>query len=151
MSPARILLILPLALVTCLIFSACGDSGASQEELDRARQQGIAKERQKQRLDELERELKGLKGSKGKPPPSAPSGATATSGTTSCGASLSVGANTTCEFAANVEADYYAEIRSGPGTVSSYSPARDTYITMYCSAGSPHVCTGGDEASVYFP
>jgi hypothetical protein len=69
----------------------------------------------------------------------------------SCGGSLSVGPNTTCEFAQNVENDYYAEIGSGSGTVDSYSPAKDRYYSMYCTSGSPHECTGGNNASVYFP
>ena len=37
-----------IALATALV--ACGDSGASQEELNEARKQGIAKERQRQKL-----------------------------------------------------------------------------------------------------
>jgi hypothetical protein len=50
-----------------------------------------------------------------------------------------------------VEADYYNEIGSGSGSVYSYSPTTGQYYTMYCSAGAPHVCTGGNDASVYFP
>ena len=54
-------------------------------------------------------------------------------------------------FAANVEADYYSEVGSGSGSVYSYSPTTGRYYTMYCSSGSPHECTGGNDASVYFP
>lgn len=30
-------------------------------------------------------------------------------------------------------------------------PARNRYYTMYCTAGTPHECTGGNHAAVYFP
>ncbi len=138
-----------------LLLSACGDSGASQEELDRARNEGAAKAQQEEKIDDIEKQLKSLKkngrASQGSPPPSSESGSVASGGSTSCGGSLSVGPNTTCGFAANVEADYYSEIGSGSGTVYSYSPTTGRYYTMYCSAGTPHVCTGGNDASVYFP
>jgi hypothetical protein len=140
-----------------LSLSACGgDSSASQEELDRARNEGVAKARQQSKIQDIEKQLKSLKkngsSNQGSPPP--PSGSTPTSnggGATSCGGSLSVGPNTTCGFAANVEADYFSEIGSGSGSVYSYSPTTGQYYSMYCSAGSPHVCTGGHDASVYFP
>lgn len=135
--------------------TACGDSGASQEELDRARKEGVAKARQQAKIDDIEKQLKSLKrngsSSQGSPPPPGASSTTSSSGSTSCGGSLSVGPNTTCGFATNVEADYYSEIGSGSGTVYSYSPTTGQYYTMYCTAGAPHVCTGGNDASVYFP
>ena len=135
--------------------SACGDSGASQEELDRARQQGAAKARQKEKIDRIEKQLKALKngdsGGSASAPPSAAAPAASSGGGTSCGEELSVGANTTCGFAANVRSDYYSEIGVGDGTVYSYSPATGRFYTMYCTAGAPHVCTGGNDASVYFP
>jgi hypothetical protein len=142
------------AVALCL--TACGgDSGASQEELDRARREGVAKARQQAKIDDIEKQLKSLKKNgrptQGSPPPTSESSTAASGGSTSCGGSLSVGPNTTCGFAANVEADYYSEIGSGSGSVYSYSPTRDRYYTMYCSAGTPHVCTGGNDASVYFP
>jgi hypothetical protein len=36
-------------------------------------------------------------------------------------------------------------------SVTVYSPTTDRTYTMSCSAGTPHVCTGGNNASVYFP
>jgi hypothetical protein len=143
------LAVLALSLVAC-----GGDSGASQEELDRARREGVAKARQQAKINDIENQLKSLK-KNGRPsqgsPPQSESSTAASGGSTSCGDSLSVGPNTTCGFAANVETDYFAEIGSGSGTVSSYSPTTGRYYSMYCSAGSPHVCTGGNNASVYFP
>lgn len=139
-----------------LSLAACsGDSGASQEELDRARREGATKARQQEKITDIEKQLKSLKkngrSSQGSPPPPGEPGSTSSGGSASCGGSLSVGPNTTCGFAANVEADYYAEIGSGSGSVYSYSPTTGRYYTMYCSAGAPHVCTGGNDASVYFP
>ena len=139
--------------VASLTLYACGSSGASQEELDRARKEGVAKARQQGKIEDIEKQLKSLK-KNGRPPNSTPppnGSGSSSSGSTTCGGNLSVGANTTCGFAANVEADYYSEIGSGSGTVYSYSPTTGRYYSMYCSAGAPHVCTGGNNASVYFP
>lgn len=149
----RISAVIAATLVASLGLAACGDSGASQEELDRARQQGAAKAHQKERLKKLEKELRSLKknGGSGQSGVPAGSGAPSSGDSSSCGKGVSVGADTTCGFAANVQGDYYAEIGSGPGSVYSYSPATGEYYTMYCSAGAPHVCTGGNNASVYFP
>jgi serine/threonine protein kinase len=67
----------------------------------------------------------------------------------SCGGDLSVGPNTTCGFAHNVELAY--DQSSGGGTdVTASSPATGLTYTMHCTGGSPHVCTGGNNASVYF-
>ena len=67
---------------------------------------------------------------------------------TACGNELAVGPDTTCAFAENVRSAYGA---SGPGTVMAYSPVTDQTYAMSCSAGDAVVCTGGDNASVYFP
>jgi hypothetical protein len=146
------------ALSVGLTLTACGGSSASQDELDRARLQGAAKTRQQLKIQRIEEQLKNLKhGHGGSSPASVPSSSPPSSESSggfsegSCGGSLSVGPNTTCEFAQNVENDYYAEIGSGAGTVDSYSPAKDRYYSMYCTSGSPHECTGGNNASVFFP
>ena len=144
-----------LAVLVSSLAACGGDSGASQEELDRARREGVAKAEQQAKIDDIEKQLKSLKrdggSSQGSPPASGESGSKVSGGSASCGGSLSVGPNTTCGFAANVEADYYSEIGSGSGSVYSYSPTTGRYYTMYCSAGTPHVCAGGNDASVYFP
>jgi hypothetical protein len=59
-----------------------------------------------------------------------------------------VGSNTTCEFAENVRAAYDSH---GPGTVDVYSPVTERNYSMTCTAGTPVECTGGNNASVYFP
>lgn len=140
--------------VLSLALAACGDSGANQEELDRARKEGVAKALQQAKIEDIEKQLKSLKkngSSSGATLPSGASGSPSSSGSSSCGGGLSVGPNTTCGFAANVQADYYSEIGSGAGAVYSYSPTTERYYTMYCTAGAPHVCRGGNDASVYFP
>jgi hypothetical protein len=35
--------------------------------------------------------------------------------------------------------------------VSAYSPTTQQSYAMSCTAGEPHVCTGGNNAAVYFP
>ena len=71
------------------------------------------------------------------------------SGQTACGGGLSVGPNTTCAFAQNVESAYR---NSGPGAVSVFSPVTNRTYDMTCTnQSSGVVCTGGNNASVYFP
>jgi hypothetical protein len=143
-----------LALATTLV--ACGSSATSQDELDRARNEGAAQATQQAKIEGIEKQLKSLRHgdhasnrSNTSLPPS--SSTTSEVGGTSCGGGLSVGANTTCSFAENVESDYFSEIGAGSGNVVSYSPVTDKLYNMYCTAGEPHVCTGGNNASVYFP
>jgi Glucodextranase, domain B len=69
-------------------------------------------------------------------------------GLSRCAEDLVVGPNTSCEFASNVQAEYYS---SGPGWIRVYSPVTNRTYDMYCTAGSPHTCTGGNNAAVYFP
>src|SRR4051794_1470452 len=143
-------------LALAALLTACGSSGASQDELDRARTEGAAQAKQQAKIEGIEKQLKSLKhGTHASTPanqttPYSP-GTTPESASSSCGRELSVGANTTCAFAENVENDYYSEIGSGSGSVVSYSPVTGKIYTMYCTAGEPHECTGGNNASVYFP
>lgn len=154
----------PIALVATLIaiafaLSACGNSGASKEELQEARLQGATKAHQQAKIAQIQRELKALRhgggGASGAPPPpSSPSPAPESTGTSTsgnCGGGLSANQYTTCGFAENVETDYYSEIGSGSGTVISYSPTTGETYSMYCTAGTPHECTGGNNAAVFFP
>jgi hypothetical protein len=142
----------------CLAGIGCGDSGASQEELDAARKEGAAKARQEYKIQQIQKELKALRkrdgGSTRTSAPGAgiapaPEGRSSDSG--NCGGSLSANEVTTCGFAEAVEDAYYAEIGSGAGTVIAYSPTTEQTYSMYCTAGSPHECTGGNGAAVFFP
>jgi hypothetical protein len=140
-----------------LVWAGCGDSGASQEELDAARQEGAAKARQEYKISQIQKELKALRKRGGGSRASMPDADTAPapegggSGSGNCGGSLSANEVTTCGFAEAVEDAYYAEIGSGAGTVVAYSPTTEQSYSMYCTAGSPHECTGGNGAAVFFP
>jgi len=68
-------------------------------------------------------------------------------GQTSCGGGVSVGPNTSCAFAFNVDQTYQTY---GPGALTVYSPVTNLTYTMFCSGSTPVVCTGGNNASVYF-
>lgn len=68
--------------------------------------------------------------------------------TGNCGGGLSVGPSTSCGFASNVRNAYES---SGSNIVRAYSPATGQSYTMFCTDTSPHVCTGGNNAAVYFP
>jgi hypothetical protein len=70
-----------------------------------------------------------------------------TAGRTACGAGITVGPRTSCAFASNVRAAYQSH---GPGTVMAFSPVTRRTYAMTCSAGAPVVCTGGDNASMWF-
>jgi hypothetical protein len=138
------------------MLTACGSSGASQDELDRARTEGEAQAKQQGKIEGIEKQLKALKHGHGTNQPNTSGGNTSGSsssagGSSNCGGGLSVGPNTTCPFAEQVESDYFSEIGSGAGTVVSYSPVTGKVYSMYCTAGEPHECTGGNNAYVYFP
>jgi hypothetical protein len=143
-------------LALTLVLASCGDSRASQEELEAARQQGAAKARQQAKISQIQKELKELKKGKGSSAAAAAGSLPAAEGAPSgvsgnCGGSLSANENTTCGFAENVEQAYFEEIGSGAGTIYAYSPSTGQSYSMYCTAGSPHSCTGGNDAAVYFP
>jgi hypothetical protein len=74
-------------------------------------------------------------------------GAPPLSGARDCGGGLTAGARTSCPFADNVRATYE---QSGSGVLDVYSPTTGQTYRMYCTSSSPHVCTGGNGASVYF-
>jgi hypothetical protein len=78
-----------------------------------------------------------------------PNVASETSNKTSCGGGLYVGPDTTCDFAQNVESTYDDD---GLGSYDVYSPVTGDTYSMTCSPdGSEVACTGGNDASVYFP
>jgi hypothetical protein len=134
--------------------SSCGGSGASQDELNEARTEGAKEAAQQAKIEKIEGQLKSLKHGHGAPNGSNTSGSSTPAsgdGSGNCGGSLSVGPNTTCGFAENVEYEYFAEIGTGSGTVTAYSPVTERLYSMYCTAGEPHECTGGNNATVYFP
>jgi hypothetical protein len=67
-----------------------------------------------------------------------------------CGGGLSVGPNTSCPFAQNVRWAY--ESSGGHTHISAYSPVTGQTYRMTCGPGADvaTVCTGGNDATVYF-
>lgn len=163
-SRSRSLVPVVLLALLCLVgvagVAGCGDSGASDEEIAAAEKRGEKKgrfyrmEKEKQRrLEKAIQEIReGQKKAVPAPAPGSTGGTDPTPPTerTSCGGTLEVGPDTTCEFAANVRSAYETEIVTGPGTVLAYSPANNEVYEMNCTA-APHECTGAISARVYFP
>lgn len=159
----RSVLVLSVVLVAVAGFTACGS--ASKQELVAAEKHARQEKAEKEKERHLEREVENLKKERqaekkldrkraevGAVPAPAPSetSSTPSSERSSCGGSLSVGPDTTCAFAENVEAEYYAEIGSGEGYVFAYSEANGEWYEMFCT-GAPHECSGAISAKVYFP
>lgn len=81
-------------------------------------------------------------------PPSYPAGAIA-----SCGGIVFVGPRTSCPFADNVEQAYARAFKASGGSVnavSATSPVTGEAYEVQCSAQSPIVCRGGNNALVEF-
>jgi hypothetical protein len=152
---ARIWVLVCIAIVASASLAACGGGGASSEELAKAAHKGAAHRAEQERLRKLEKELKevhnGNVGTNPGVPNPAPTTTTAPPTNSNCGNELTAGPDTTCEFAENVRTEYEYEIGSGPGKVTAYSPANETVYEMFCTAGSPHECSGAIDATVYFP
>ncbi len=149
------------ALAMALFAVGCfgGDSN-SQEELDRARQEGVQQAKQKAEVEQLQNKVKQLsKQSRQNQNNSTTQSGTggsaggtttqSTGGTRSCADGVSAGPNTSCEFAFNVFNEYNRS--GGSSTISVYSPVTGRTYTMYCSGSGPTICAGGNNASVYFP
>ena len=141
------------------------DQGAKQEELAQARSDA-RRQAQEERLRGLERRLREDKqpgssqqkgssasGSPGSSSPTSPTPPAASSESASCGAGgLSVGPHTSCAFGSNVRDAYYdSAAGNGDATVRAFSPATRQTHSMRCSGGTPHVCTGANDATVSFP
>jgi hypothetical protein len=140
-----------------------GDETASQQDLRKAYQEGqhaaqeqAAQARVNRKIRKLEAKLKACKESNpctdgeatttdSTSPDSGAAGAT-----TSCGSGVGAGPNTSCAFAQEVASAYY---QSGGQTTlpDVYSPTTGDYYTMTCTPGSPTICRGGNDASVYIP
>jgi hypothetical protein len=147
-------LVLGLAAIPLTLGGCGGSSSPNQEEIAQFKKQGAEHVHKEVRLRRLERELRHIKhggtSSGGAPAEGSPGTSTSAPSRGSCGGELEVNSATTCPFAENVENAYYAEISSGSGNVEAWSPVTERNYVMYCTA-SPHECTGGNNAVVYFP
>lgn len=141
------------ALAGCGSNDSTANELARQDQLRQARADAARAQRQSDKLQQLEQQVKKNGGSGGAPAPSSTSsGSTPSStGTHSCGGGLSAGSNTTCGFARNVQSAYN-DTGGGDETVAAYSTATGKIYTMTChTTASGHECHGGNRASVYFP
>ena len=73
--------------------------------------------------------------------------AAAVPATSSCGDNVSANSNTSCAFALNVASEYRGI--GGTTYVNAWSPVTQQYYSMYCAAGVPVNCRGGQNAVVY--
>lgn len=140
--------------------AGCGGSGSDQEAINQAKDEGAKEAREEIRIKEIQKELKALRrrggrGAGSAPAPtdssSAPAPSSPTSSSSNCGSEVSVNSVTSCPFGENVMSAYFEEVGTGSGSVYAYSPTTSRSYSMYCTAGSPHECTGGNGAAVYFP
>ena len=164
-----------LSVVTAAALAGC--SGASQEELDQARAAGASEAAsqaaEQQRTQELQDQVKALKEQAQQNKVEARQaerrairaerqaakrqnndGGSSSSGSgtaTACGDGIYAGASTSCAFAMNVVGEYGSN--PGASTIRAYSPVTDQFYTLSCgtAANGGHVCTGGNNAAVYFP
>lgn len=147
-----------LTMVAATAISGCG--GASEEDLQKAREQGAqeqrdkdAQEEQQKKQKELEKKINKLEKEAKKKDNSSSSGSSNNGGsapgpTHYCSSGLGAASNTTCAFAENVRSEWAS---AGGGTVSIdvYSPATSTTYRMHCVDGPTTVCRGGNNAVVY--
>jgi len=140
---ARMSLFAAILALACACASGCG--GPSQNEIENARANAALEQKLRDQAAERERKLT-----------SETTGTTAPASSTSpayplpgqqCNSTVSTGANTTCPFALNVASQYNGAGSNTP--FSAYSPATRREYTMSCESGSPVVCTGGNNATVY--
>ena len=134
---------------------ACGESD-EEERVREAREEGEREGRNEQRLKQLERELKERKSGGGSGGNSGGSGSTggtspppSTGGGTNCGGVTAVTSATSCEFARAVKNTY--QDTGGSSVLRVYSSVTKKSYTMNCTSGSPHRCSGGNNAVVTFP
>lgn len=147
-----------LILIASAFAVGCGDDGASQEELDRARAEGAKEAKEEARVKQLQRQLNQLQreqrgkrestgGSAGSGSSAAPAGGPAKY----CAGGVGASAATSCDFAMNVAGEYGSN--PGAATIGAYSPVTGQHYTMSCAAtsGWSAVCTGGNGAVVFIP
>jgi type II secretory pathway pseudopilin PulG len=150
-------------LAAALLTSGCGGSTTTnaastqpevQAQLAQARADGARSAREEDRLRRLEQQVRDQnKSAAGGSNGTTSSSSSSSQGTTCPGTSdLTVGPVTSCAFAQNVRDAYDASGASGgPNNFEVYSPTTKQIYSMFCTGGSPHHCTGGNNASVSFP
>ena len=142
--PARMRLFAAILALACACASGCG--GPSQNEIENARANAALEQKLRDQAAERERKLTS-ETTETTAPASSTSGSSAPLPGQQCNSTVSAGANTTCPFALNVASQFNGAGSNTP--FSAYSPATRREYTMSCESGSPVVCTGGNNATVY--
>ena len=144
-----------LAFVLAAAVVGCGgNDSVSPDEANQQAKQAAQNARQQEKIKQLEKDVKEQKqqpsssSSDSAPGTAAPVTQQDLSQARDCGNVLA-GPNTSCEFAQNVANDYNAS--GGSSSFSTYSPVTGQTYQMTCAGSSPVVCTGGNNATVYFP
>ena len=140
---ARMSLLAAILALACACATGCG--GPSQDEIESDRANAALEQKLRDQAAERERKLTS-ETAETIPAPSG-SGSSSQLPGQQCSSDVSAGANTTCPFALNVASQYEASGSNTPFSV--YSPVTDQDYTMSCASGSPVVCTGGNDATVY--
>lgn len=145
----------------CAFTAGCGgDDGASEEQLQQAREDGAKEAKAQVKLNQLQRQVnqlakknkraakRGQQTSTGTVP--AATSSSGTSGYTECSFGVKAGPNTSCEFAMNVSGEYGSN--PGASSIQAFSPVTGMDYTMTCgTSGGGTICSGGNGASVYIP
>ncbi len=147
-----------LGVLGLLAFST-GCGGASDADLQQAKEEGAKEAKQAEKLKEIQQGIAALKKQRRKgnfkqvtTPPAATSTTYTGSGPAkTCDNGIGASSATSCEFAFNVAGEY----GSNPGatTIGAFSPVTGQDYTMTCSAwsGGGTVCRGGNDAAVFIP
>ena len=141
---ARMSLLAAILALACACATGCG--GPSQDEIESDRANAALEQKLRDQAAERERKLTSETAGT-TAPASGTSGSSAQLPGQQCNSTVSAGTNTTCPFALNVASQYAASGSNTPFSV--YSPVTDQDYTMSCAPGSPVVCTGGNDATVY--
>ena len=132
----------------------------SQEELEAATEEAAEEARKDAKEDaqiaDLEDEIDALRKQKDKPVPDSVPPPTDNAGSSgglpadaeNCGSGVfALSGTTSCSFALNVAADFFAA--GGSSSFDSFSPATGDVYRMNCTGGAVTTCTGGNNAAVY--
>lgn len=142
--PARMSLMAAILALACAFAIGCG--GQSQDEIESDRANAALEQKLSDQAAERERKLNSETAETTAPAPSG-SGSSSQLPGQQCSSDVSAGANTTCPFALNVASQYKGVGSNTPFSV--YSPVTSQEYTMSCASGSPVVCNGGNDATVY--
>jgi len=157
--------VLVLLCFTAFAYGCGGSDEPSQEQLDKAREEGAQEAREQAEMKQLQQQVKQLQkrtkngsGNNNRNSGSNNAGrgdgyyeSSAGGPVSTCATGVQVGPNTSCSFAMNVAGEYGSNY--GASSISAYSPVTGQYYTMSCGPwnGGGTVCTGGNNASVYMP